>query len=268
MYVCPKCRGELCELYCTRCSARYSSTQGIPCFLDTDTAASDYDIRKIYDDIYLHHTDVWIDQGRSEDFQVYFGNLVRGLGHQHILEIGCGEGNLLATLPGEHKYGIDPSVHALIRAQMRSRANCAVARCEQLPFPSEAFDVVVAIGVMEHFENIDSAISEIRRVLTPRGHYVALIQTDMTRTQRISLKMRQYLWPHFRPIALARWLKKWVKKKIHPIAQPLRKSYSIGSAKDCLQRNGLRVEQTITRLTEPSAPLAGDHVVILLSSKK
>ena len=266
MYVCPKCKGELRGLYCSRCTTRYSSTQGIPCFLDPDTATSDHEIRKIYDHIYLHHTDVWIDQGRSEDFQVYFGNLVLGLGHQRILEIGCGEGNLLAALPGEHKYGIDPSAQALIRAQIRSRANCAVARCEHLPFPSEAFDLVVAVGVMEHFENLNSAISEIRRVLSPGGHYVALIQTDMTRPQRISLKMRQYLWPHFRPIALTRWLKKWVRKKIHPIAQPLRKSYSIESAKDCLQRNGLRVEKTITRQTEPSAPLGGDHVVILVSS--
>jgi SAM-dependent methyltransferase len=236
--------------------------------MEADTATTDHEIRKTYDDIYRHHTDVWVDQGRSKDFETYFGGLVRELEHQSLLEIGCGEGSLLAALPGTRKYGIDPSMHALLRARKRSTADCSLAKCEQLPFPSEAFDVVVAVGVMEHFENIDVAASEIHRVLAPLGHYVALIQTDMTRSERIGLKIRQYLWPHFRPGALAQWFAKWLDKKIrHPIVQPLRKSYTLDSARACLLRNGLRVTRIITQQSEPSAPLAGSHVVILISSK-
>lgn len=268
MYVCPKCKGELRDLRCDHCAVRYPMLGGIPCFLDGGAAASDKKLREVYDDIYRHHTDVWLDQGRSTEFQQYFGNLVRAVDHQRILELGCGEGNLLAALPGMHKFGIDPSVQALRRARQRCSAEWAVARCEQLPFPAEAFDVVVAVGVMEHFEAIDAAISEVCRVLAASGHYLALIQTDMTRSARVALKVRQYLFPRFRPVALVRWFAKWLKKQRHPIVQPLRKSYTVDSARDILQRNGLQVDRIIAEQTEPSAPLGGSHIVILVASKK
>jgi len=267
MYVCPQCKGELRDLRCDLCEVTYPATDGIPCFMPGSLEPSNDSIREIYDEIYLHHEDVWIDQGRAGDFQRYFSKLVAGnVNHQRLLEIGCGEGSLLAALPATQKFGIDPSIYALRRARERSGANYAIARCEQLPFPSGTFDVVVAVGVMEHFEKIDAAISEVRRVLAPCGHYITLIQTDLTKGQRLALKARQFLYPNFRPYGLLRWCAKWLKKKIwHPIIQPLRKAYTVDSAKDCLQRNGLRVKRIITQKTEPSAPLGGPHVVVLVS---
>jgi SAM-dependent methyltransferase len=263
MYVCPKCKGELRHLHCDLCQITYPVTDGIPCFMTDGLEPSNEAIREIYDDIYLHHEDVWIDQGRADDFQRYFSELIGNFKHERLLEIGCGEGNLLAVLPGTQKFGIDPSIHALRRASRRSGAHCAIARCEQLPFPSGAFDVVVAVGVMEHFEKIDEAISEVRRIMAPSGQYVALIQADQTKAERAALKARQYLYPNFRPFELIRW---FAKKLWHPILQPLRKSYTADSAKDCLQRNGLQVTRIITQKTEPSAPLGGAHVVVLVSS--
>jgi ubiquinone/menaquinone biosynthesis C-methylase UbiE len=268
MYVCPQCKGELSGFCCKQCGVSYPVSDGIPCFMAGAAGSTDQKIRELYDDIYLHHTDVWLDQGRSGSFPDFLGNLLRAVAHERILEVGCGEGSLLASLPATWKFGIDPSAQALRRARTRSNAECAVARCEQLPFPSEAFDAVVAVGVMEHFEMIDVALGEIRRVLSPSGHYVTLIQADMTRSQRLGLKVRQYLFPEFRPLALFRWFGKWVKKKTrHPIVQPLRKSYTADSARNCLQRNGLQVLRIITEDTEPSAPLGGPHVVILLARK-
>lgn len=268
VYVCPKCKSELRELRCESCAVRYPVLEGIPCFMTAEAGTSDGQIREIYDDIYVHHTDVWLDQGRSADFQEFLGNLVRDVEHQRVLEIGCGEGALLAALPGVSKVGIDPSAQALLRARSRSRAEYAVARCEQLPFAAQAFDVVVAVGVMEHFEMIDAAISEIRRVLSPSGHYITLIQTDMTRAERLAVKVRQYLFPRFRPVAMAQWLTKWIRKRRHPIVQPLRKSYTQDSATLALQRNGLEVIRVINQRTEPAAPLGGSHVLILVSRQK
>jgi ubiquinone/menaquinone biosynthesis C-methylase UbiE len=179
-----------------------------------------------------------------------------------VLELGCGEGFVLSALTATHKYGIDPSVHALIRASTRSNADCAVARAEELPFPSASFDLVVAVGVMEHFEDPDQASAEVRRVLSPAGHYIALIHTDMTLSDRLRLKTREFLYPRPRPLAMFKWLRK---KFWHPIVQPLRKSYTIASARECLERNGLAVKQIISLETRPDAPLAGRHVVILVA---
>jgi len=264
MYVCPRCKRQLVEYRCSSCGVVFSVTEGIPCFLTQATGGSDQRLREIYDDIYRHHEDVWVDQGRSESFLSYFHDLAQSSPSDHVLEIGCGEGMLLATLPGATKFGIDPSFQALLRAKRRSTAGCAVARAEELPFPDGFFDLAVTAGVMEHFEDVDAATAEIRRVLKPSGRYIALIQTDMTRLARLSVKVREYLLPRFRPIALLKWARK---KLRHRIVQPLRKSYTVDSAQRCLERNGLAVTQLITRRTHPDAPLAGDHVVILVARK-
>ena len=204
----------------------------------------------------------WIDQGRSNQFQTYFSKLAGSLSTDRVLELGCGEGFVLAALAATRKHGIDPSVHALVRARNRSLADCAVARAEELPFPSASFDLVISVGVMEHFDSPDQASAEVRRVLTPGGHYICLIHTDMTLGDRLRLKAREFLYPRPRPMAVVKWLRK---KFWHPIVQPLRKSYSIASARECLERNGLTVKQIITLATHPDAPLAGRHVVILVA---
>jgi ubiquinone/menaquinone biosynthesis C-methylase UbiE len=260
MYACPKCKMQLTNLRCERCEVTYPIVHEIPCFIVTRPGDGGEELRRTYDDIYRHHEDVWIDQGRSEKFQTYFAKLVGPA--DRILELGCGEGTLLAAINSPHKYGIDPSIHALVRARRRSGAECAVARAEELPFPSGSFDLVISVGVMEHFEKPDEATAEVRRVLAPTGRYVALIHTDMTARDRLFLKAREFFYPRPRPMALF----KWIRKKIwHPIVQPLRRSYTVDTARQCLERNGLTVKQIITRETQPDAPLAGRHVVIFVA---
>jgi ubiquinone/menaquinone biosynthesis C-methylase UbiE len=238
--------------------------EDIPCFLSGPPGNSEYGIRDIYEEIYRHHEDVWVDQGRSERFLSYISELAARCSEGTILEIGCGEGAQLATLAARHKLGIDLSVHALLRARKRSSAACAVARAEELPLPDDSLDLVVAVGVMEHFESPDTAAAEIRRVLAPGGHYLAVIHTDMSWSERLALKIRQFLVPRPRPVELLRWT---AKKLFHPIVQPLRRSYTIESARECLERNGLHVTRVITRESHPAAPLAGRHVVILVADK-
>jgi SAM-dependent methyltransferase len=262
MYVCPKCKMNLTDLTCERCGLTYPSLEGIPCLIAARPGEGGAELRRIYDEIYRHHEDVWIDQGRSEEFQAYFAELAGSLSTDRVLELGCGEGTVLAALAATHKCGIDPSIHALIRARNRSNAECAVARAEELPFSTSSFDLVVAVGVMEHFESPDQASVEVRRVLRRGGHYIALIHTDMTLGDRLRLKAREFLYPRPRPMAMVKWLRK---KFWHPIVQPLRKSYSIDSARECMERNGMAVKQIITLATHPEVPLAGRHVVILVA---
>lgn len=238
---------------------------GIPCFIADSSTPGRLDVREVYDEIYRNHQDVWVDQGRSEAFISYFCQLAGSLTQNRVLEIGCGEGSLLAALKAEQKFGIDPSINALRRARDRSTAKCAVARSEQLPFPSGSFELVITVGVMEHFEDADAATAEICRTLSEQGHYIALIQTDLSTPQRLLLKMRQYIFPRFRPVELARW----VRKKIHnPIVQPFRKSYTIDGVRACIENSGLKVTEVITRASHPAAALAGPHVVIFVAQKE
>jgi ubiquinone/menaquinone biosynthesis C-methylase UbiE len=265
MYVCSRCKGPLLDYRCANCQLEFSVIEGIPCFLTDTAGASNQKLREIYDDIYDHHVDAWVGQGREEAFLKYIGSLAQIPANGDVLEIGCGEGMQLAALPGGSKHGIDPSVRALLRARRRSAAQCAVARAESLPFAEASFDLVVTVGVMEHFEDPDAASAEINRVLKPAGQYICLIQTDMTRLQRAAVKMREYVYPRFRPLAALKWATSKVR---HPIVQPMRKSYTVATAQQCLERNGLAVTQIITRRNQPNAPLTGDHVVILLARKR
>jgi ubiquinone/menaquinone biosynthesis C-methylase UbiE len=265
IYVCPRCKAPLDNLACAPCGASYTViAEDIPCFLTGSPGGDEQRLREIYDEIYRHHEDVWVDQGRSERFLQYIGSLAASYSQGRLLEIGCGEGAQLAALTGSCKFGVDLSVHALLRARKRSGAACAVARAEELPFPSQCFDLVIAVGVMEHFAHPDAACAEIRRVLTPTGRYLALIHTDMGWSARLALKMRQFLLPRPRPLALLKWLRK---KTLHPIVQPLRKSYTIAGVRACLEHNGLQVREVITSDTHPDAPLAGRHVVILVAGQ-
>jgi ubiquinone/menaquinone biosynthesis C-methylase UbiE len=264
IYVCPECKQPLDEFFCRHCSVQYTVHDGIPCFIPDSQPTERPDVRQVYDEIYRNHQDAWVDQGRSEEFISYFCKLARSRTQDRILEIGCGEGQLLAAMTATQKFGVDPSINALRRARSRSDVKCSVARSEQLPFPSASFDLVVTVGVMEHFEDPEAATREIQRVLLRPGHYIALIQTDLSTRQRILLKFHQFVFPRFRPIQFARW----VRKKLHnPIVQPFRRSHTVESARQCIERSGLKIIEVITQSTHRGAPLAGPHVVILVACK-
>lgn len=264
MYVCPNCKSVLDRWACRRCSVQYPVLDGIPCFIRSACASDEPAVCQVYDAIYRYHRDAWVDQGRSEPFIAYVAHLAQTLSRDRVLEVGCGEGALLAAMVAAHKAGVDPSLNALVRARCRSAAECAVARAECLPFPDRSFDLVVTVGVMEHFEDPDAATREIGRVLSDSGHYLALIQTESTLSERIRLKLRQYFFPRFRPVELARWMSKKVYK---PIVQPFYRPYTIASARECIERGGLEVAGTISGATHPDAPLAGPHVVIFMAAK-
>jgi SAM-dependent methyltransferase len=88
---------------------------------------------------------------------------------RRVLEVGCGEGIVLATLaarlPGARFDGLELDETTLERA----RARCPGARlvrgdaCE-LPFEDRSFDLVVCLEVLEHLPEPARALRELRRV--------------------------------------------------------------------------------------------------------
>jgi SAM-dependent methyltransferase len=262
---CPDCKRPLSQFRCAQCGNEFPVTHGIPELLSRgERFANAIRISAAYDDIYGHHTNVWEDQGRPPEFLAYFSELVAGLSMGSLLEVGCGEGILLASMKARQKTATDTSVLALVKARERTGANCAVAIAERLPFPDEAFDVAVSVGVMEHFLDDREATAEILRALRPGGYYVALIHTTMTVMQRARQKIREYLYPRPHPVGFSKWV---LKKLRHPIRQPVQNDYSQASGRECMEQVGFVVERVVTTANRPRPPLAGEHVVIYLSRK-
>jgi ubiquinone/menaquinone biosynthesis C-methylase UbiE len=105
--------------------------------------------------------------------QPLFGNL-RG---KRVLEVGCGQGEFSLWLAGRDPtvlVGADLSGVAVSRAKERtgSRAAFIVSDIQQMPFPDEAFDVVVSCETVEHVPNPQLAVRELARVLRPGGTLV------------------------------------------------------------------------------------------------
>jgi len=85
-----------------------------------------------------------------------------------VLDAPCGEGALAVALnrEGLSAFGadIDTSPAATLGAAFRAADLSA-----PLPWPDDAFDVVVSVEGIEHLENRQAYLRELRRVLRPDG---------------------------------------------------------------------------------------------------
>ncbi|MGI8714975.1 MAG: class I SAM-dependent methyltransferase [Solirubrobacteraceae bacterium] len=97
-------------------------------------------------------------------------NVGRG---DRVLDLGCGEGDLTAVLAmiGARALGVDVAEAALQRARSRHpELEFELAAIDgPLPHSDGAFDVVWASEVIEHVADTARWLSEVRRVLAPRG---------------------------------------------------------------------------------------------------
>lgn len=102
-----------------------------------------------------------------------------------VLDVGCGSGDLLATLAGcgASLCGVDLADSRLNRAAERLRtrgvdAELCKSAAESLPYPDSSFDVVVCSEILEHLPDPLIATREASRVLRPGGRYVATVPNN------------------------------------------------------------------------------------------
>jgi SAM-dependent methyltransferase len=114
-----------------------------------------------------------------------------------VLDLGCGAGMLaLLKRKGINLVGVDLSTECA-RAARRNGYDAGVsAILARLPFPDHSFDYVVSLDVLGHiaFEEKDSVIAEIRRVLRPGGVTLHGIEcTDQSGRQRVEEMSKEEL---------------------------------------------------------------------------
>jgi SAM-dependent methyltransferase len=267
---CPACRGSLVDFACAQCAAVYDAPDGIPDLLGHGPLPARYrEIGAYYDELYSQRTDVWQEQGHTAALTRYIVDLVEAVGPGRYLDVGCGEGFFLAQARSMEGFGIDLSRKVLMTARARSEATVAIAAAERLPFPDQTFDAVTSIGALEHFLDDVTAVTEIRRVLRPRGRFILLLLVDDTALgSRLAIKFREFLWPRPRPAAFGRWILR--KLRGGPVAsppefprQPVQNHYRPAQARAVLLQRGFRMARVITKARYPDVPLPGHYMRII-----
>jgi ubiquinone/menaquinone biosynthesis C-methylase UbiE len=103
-----------------------------------------------------------------------------------VLDLGCGDGRLTLGLRGRRIVGADVSRVALDRARGRV-AERDVELVELtpgavLPFDDGAFELVLLAETIEHVVDVQALLSEVRRVLAPRGEIAVTAPAHGRRT--------------------------------------------------------------------------------------
>jgi SAM-dependent methyltransferase len=88
-----------------------------------------------------------------------------------VIDVGCGTGAVLSTLPEARPFGIDLAPEAVALCVARGLTRCAVASAVALPFGSATFDAGLAFDVLPHRSIRDkhALLREVHRVLKPGG---------------------------------------------------------------------------------------------------
>lgn len=106
-------------------------------------------------------------------------------GCQTVLDIGCGEGQIARALAanGAEVVGVDPTArHIEIARERGGGPRYELGSASSLPVPDGSQDAVVACLVFEHIDEVDSAISEVARVLKPNGRFAFFLNHPLLQT--------------------------------------------------------------------------------------
>lgn len=133
-----------------------------------------------------------------------------GIAPGKVLEVGCGNGELLAHFAGQgwRTYGIDPSSVAVAAAARRG-ATVHEGVLADRPWPEERFDLIVFQHSLEH---IPGPVDEVRRataLLAPGGRLIIDVPNWASWQRRlfgncwVMLDLPRHL-QHFSPLALER----------------------------------------------------------------
>jgi ubiquinone/menaquinone biosynthesis C-methylase UbiE len=106
-------------------------------------------------------------------------------GHERVLDIACGTGELerrlLSRWPDLSIVGVDVSRRMLCQAAAKDpsgRVTWVQAEVARLPFPDQSFDHALCANSLHYFPSPAQSLQEIRRVLRPAGHFVLVDWCD------------------------------------------------------------------------------------------
>lgn len=142
------------------------------------------------DGLWLKHAQWWIDGftgGVDPEYEEQIIPLAceELLGFEQILDVGCGEGQISRALAqqGSEVLGVDPTPRNIeVAVERGGGPRYEIGNAARLPLPDSSVDAVVACLVFEHIDDVDTAISEVSRVLRPGGRFAFFLNHPLLQT--------------------------------------------------------------------------------------
>jgi SAM-dependent methyltransferase len=129
-----------------------------------------------------------------------------------VLEIGCATGGLLSALKDEgftNVHGLDPSPACAETASRLYGISVFTGTVFDMPGNTGVYDVVIAVGVLEHVEAARQALRRIGDILAPGGLVYAEVPDATRLTGRPDAPYQEFSIEHinfFSPVSLTNLL--------------------------------------------------------------
>ncbi len=146
------------------------------------------------------HWDNWWSSGyKSNPEQVCYPNLHAAIvkiipNGASVLDIGCGIGILMERLKNEKKcnvFGLDISKIAIEEVNKKGMPGI-VANVNNIPFPSNTFDVVIATEVLEHLRRPKNLFKQIIKILKDSGLFIVSTPYNALGPEVLNVHLRTY----------------------------------------------------------------------------
>jgi len=130
-----------------------------------------------YERMYSLENTYWWFQGRKEIvLRILRKHTPLGRTPLRVLDVGCGTGLLLQAIrTWADPVGIDFSHLAMGYCTRRGIDHLTCGRVEALPFRGEAFDLLLALDLLEHVDDDAALMRELWRVCRPGGHLLITV---------------------------------------------------------------------------------------------
>jgi ubiquinone/menaquinone biosynthesis C-methylase UbiE len=108
-----------------------------------------------------------------------------------VIDIGCGpRGSLEWADMTKERYGLDPLADKYLElGASEHKMRYVVSGAERIPFADGYFDILTSFNNIDHVDDLDRTIAEIKRVVKPGGMFLLLTEVghEPTPTEPIVL---------------------------------------------------------------------------------
>jgi len=134
-------------------------------------------------------------------YTMVFGLATADFAGKTVLDIGCGpRGSLEWADMVKERVGLDPLADEYLKlGAARHKMKYVKAPSERIPFSDGYFDIVTCLNALDHVDDLDATIAEVKRVTRPGGLFLLSTEIDHPPTSTEPVTITAEALRHFEP---------------------------------------------------------------------